>query len=143
MKFDRIIYPASFKDYWREIKTILEECTEKKKRVHITVEPEVKKRSTGVGSQNHHLNGHIQQIAAYTGQPFADVKKYIKQQAISMGYPMEERFGNPIMDLWGNPIGISEAESTTAQCALLIEQTHILAAELGIILMENEHDWQY
>lgn len=139
MTFNRIFPPKMFNHYWDEIKAAIRECDEAGKQVHILVEPEKRRRTTGAGSQSHHLNGHIQQIAMFTGQPFDDIKKYIKQQAISMGYPMLERFGNPVTDLWGNPVGISEKDSTTAQCALLIEATHMLAAELGIILMESEY----
>lgn len=46
-------------------------------------------------------------------------------------------------DMWGNLVGISEAESTTEQCALLIEQAHMLAAELDITLQENDNGWNY
>lgn len=143
MKFDRMINPSQFKNFWGEIKTILNYCTEKNRNVHVLIEPQKKLRSTGAFSQSHHLNGHIQQIAMYTGQPFEDVKKYIKQQAISMGYPFQESFGNPKRDMWGNLVGISEAESTTEQCALLIEQAHMLAAELDITLQENDNGWNY
>lgn len=140
MNFERILTPKQWKLYWPEIKRTLVDCAEKGKRIHVLVEPEKVKRSTGRGSQNHHLNGHIQQIAVETGQPFEDIKRYIKQQAVGMGYPMLTRFGKPVTDLWGNPIGISEADSTTEQCTLLIEQSHMLAAELGIILREDDEN---
>lgn len=138
MTFDRIITPKQWKQYWPSIKQTLVECAEKGKRIHILVEAEKRTRSTGPGSQNHHLNGHIQQIAMCTGQPFDDIKRYIKQQAISMGYPMQMRFGVPVIDLWGSPIGISEKDCTVEQCAMLIEQTHLLASEMGITLREDD-----
>ena len=138
MKFDRIFPPKMFKSYWSEIKEVLINTSESGRKVHVLVEPERKARSTGYKSQNHHLNGHIQQIAMSTGQPFDDIKKYLKQQAISMGYPILERFGQPVRDLWGNIQGISESDSTVEQCALLIECAHQLASELNIILQEDD-----
>lgn len=136
MKIDRLISPSDIQTLFPEIEECARTC---KGRVHILVEPEKRIRSTGPGSQGHHLNGHIQQIAMFTGQPFEDIKKYVKQRAIDMGYPMLKRLGQPVVDLWGQPVGISEADSTTAECALLIEQTHILASELGIILREGDY----
>jgi len=138
MKFDRIFPAKMFKAYWPEIKETLVKTQEAGRKVHVLIEPERKSRSTGYKSQNHHLNGHIQQISMSTGQPFDDIKKYVKQQAISMGYPILERFGQPVRDLWGNLQGISESDSTVEQCALLIECAHQLAAELGIILQEED-----
>lgn len=135
-KFDRVFPPHMFEFYEDELNHIIAECEASGKQVHILVEPERKRRSTGVGSQGHHLNGHIQQIAVATGQPFEDIKKYVKQKAISQGYPMIQRFGRPVEDLWGNPLGISETEATVQECSILIDVTHRLAAELGIILQE-------
>ena len=138
MKFDRIFPAKMFKAYWPEIREVLGNILESGRKVHILVEPERKARSTGYKSQNHHLNGHIQQIAMCTGQPFEDIKKYIKQKAIGMGYPMLMRFDKPVTDLWGNPLGISESDSTVEQCALLIECAHQLATDLDIILQEED-----
>lgn len=135
MKFDRIVPKDRIKDYSAEISAAMKSC---KDMVHILIEPPRRPRTTGEKSQNHHLNGHIQQISMETGQPFDDVKKYIKQQAVSMGYPMLERFGRPVNDMWGHPVGISEADASASECSLLIEQAHMLAAELGIILREEE-----
>jgi len=105
--------------------------------VEITIENIKRRRSTGERSQNHHLNGHIQAICEETGNEFEDVKKHVKQMAINMGYPMKMKGGDVVLDMWGSPIGISEAESTVEQCAMLIECVHMLAAELGIILVED------
>ena len=136
--FNRVFPARSFKLHWEEMKAVMREIDDQKKNLHVLIEPEKKKRSTGYKSQNHHLNGHIQQIAMCTGQPFDDIKKYIKQQAISRGYPMLMRFGQPVVDLWGNVQGISESDSTSEQCGLLIEEAHQLASELGIILQEDD-----
>lgn len=104
----------------------------------ITIDTPHKPRTTGDKSQNRHLNGHVQQIAQETGNPFEVVKMEIKHRAISMGYPiLYKPDGTPRTDLWGRVMGISEADSSTSECALLIETAHRLAAELGIFLQEN------
>lgn len=98
-----------------------------------------KPRTTGEKSQNHHLNGHIQFICQETGNDFSDVKKYVKQAAIPMGYPIKQNDkGDDVLDMYGNPVGISEADCNTTECALLIEAVHMVAAELGIILPEED-----
>lgn len=35
VKFDRMINPSQFKNFWGEIKTILNYCTEKNRNVHV------------------------------------------------------------------------------------------------------------
>jgi hypothetical protein len=97
-----------------------------------------KKRSTGPWSQNHHLNGHAMQIAHETGQNFDDVKLYAKRQAIARGLPLKLKPNGEIVYsiVDGQPIPISETEMDTIQCGWVIDELHILAAELGIILRE-------
>lgn len=87
-------------------------------------------RTTGENSQNHHLNGHIQQIVTETGQPFDDVKLAVKFRACDMGYPFKTMST-------GDRIPRSEPESSVVECGLLIEAAHIIAAELGINLYEG------
>jgi hypothetical protein len=95
-------------------------------------------RSTGYGSQNHHLNGHIQQLAEYTGNHFEVVKLEVKNRAIGMGYPMLVIDGKVQMDIHGRPMGISESEASVEECSILIEACHELAAnELGFTLKEE------
>ena len=95
-------------------------------------------RSTGYKSQSHHFNGHVQQISMETGQPFEDVKKFLKGQAVSQGYPMLTKDGGaPLLDLWGNVQGISEADSSVEECGILIDAAHQFAAEFGINLIEE------
>lgn len=106
--------------------------------VKVVVSTPARSRTTGEGSQNHHLNGHIQFICQETGNDFDDVKKYVKQMAVSMGYPMLMKDGVPVLDMWGSPLGISEADSTVEECAILIEAVHRLASELGIAQMPEE-----
>jgi hypothetical protein len=104
----------------------------------VSIDTPKKPRTTGERSQNHHINGHCQQIAAETGQPFEDVKKYAKQVAIGMGYPIAtDENGEPMYDWWGNALGISERDCSTEDAAKLIEALHMLAGGLGISLRES------
>lgn len=104
---------------------------------YVRVTVSTPRRTTGKGSQSHHFNGHVQQIAMATFNDFADVKKYVKQRAVSMGYPLLERFGRPLLDPWGMVQGISETEATTSDMSLLIEAAHLVAAEEGVVLREE------
>lgn len=89
-----------------------------------------KPRTTGDGSQSHHLNGHIQQVANAMGIDFDRIKMLVKIEARELGYPGIEYFG-----IW---IPQSEADSDTVECGYLIESVHKVAAQFGITLIENE-----
>ena len=117
-----IEYPAGYK--WE-----LEKLAQKDS-LTIKIAPPRKLRSTGERSQNHHLNGHIQQICVETGNDFAAVKAVVKQMAVSMGYPFRT--------FRGMVVPYSESEASVQECAILIEAVHMLAAELGINLKETE-----
>lgn len=108
----------------------LRKCKDKNNDfVLVTLQPPKRPRSTGLGSQNHHLNGHIMQICSETGNSYDAVKYCIKMHAVEeLGYPYEE--------LAGHIIPQGESSASVEECALLIEAAHELAAELGIILNE-------
>ena len=89
-----------------------------------------KKRTTGWKSQGNHINGHVQQICMDTGQDFETVKMMVKYQAVSAGFPFETYQGHIIPK--------SEALCDTVEAALLIEAAHVIAADLGIILREDD-----
>jgi hypothetical protein len=96
----------------------------------VTIKTPRKPRTTGFKSQNHHLNGHIVQICNHTGNSYSAIKDYIKLRAVEeLGYPYEI--------IKGKLIPKPESDSSTEECALLIEATHIVAAEEGIILREE------
>lgn len=97
------------------------------------------KRSTGPWSQGNHLNGHVFQIANETGQDFAAVKLYVKRAAIARGLPLKQKPNGDIVCsiVDGEPVPISEADMDTVQCGWVIDELHILAAELGIVLREE------
>jgi hypothetical protein len=87
-----------------------------------------KPRTTGQGSQSHHINGHVAQIAQETGNDFDDVKNAAKHMALSRGYPYHT--------IAGQVVPYSETELNTEQAGHLIEALHQIAAELGIQLRE-------
>lgn len=92
------------------------------------------KRSTGYKSQNHHLNGHIMQIMRELGMTgkheYDQVKTEIKRIAhVAFGYPAVDKKGHFFK---------SEADCNSEECAWLIEASHLLAADLGIVLVESE-----
>lgn len=112
------------------IKHELRKCRDKHgDYVLVTMQPPKRPRTTGEGSQNHHLNGHILQICNETGNDYDSVKDAIKMIAVeNMGYPYKT-IGKKIVPL-------RERESSTDECAKLIEAAHLLVADLGIILQE-------
>jgi hypothetical protein len=85
-------------------------------------------RSTGEKSQNHRINGFIQQIAESTGQDFDSIKLYCKSDAVARGYPHDTIKG--VMIPW------SETRIDTIQAGYLIDSIEQLAAEMGIVLKE-------
>lgn len=108
-------------------------------RYDVLIKPPKRHRSTGPGSQGHHLNGHIMQIAQETGNDFADIKLYLKRRAFRMGLPyLTKPDGSVVYSLVdGEPMPISETEMTPQECGWVIDEAHILAAELGIALREE------
>lgn len=96
-------------------------------------------RSTGWKSQNHAINGFIQQIANKTGEDFGVIKMYCKRMALSRGYPLMERNGEIVYSrITGEAIPESEANISTVEAGYLIEEIHQLASELGITLEESD-----
>jgi hypothetical protein len=91
-------------------------------------------RSTGEGSQNHHINGHVQDIAKHTGASFDAVKMYCKFLAIDYGYPFEI-----VLHDKETLIPYSETRINTKDASFLIDAIHRLAAEEQIPL--KEIDW--
>lgn len=108
----------------------LSKCREKHNGyVLVTFQAPKKPRSTGEHSQNHHLNAHIMQICNETGNDYDSVKDAVKMLAV-------ENMGYPYKTIAGMIVPLRERESSTAECALLIEASHVLAADLGIVLQE-------
>ena len=112
------------------IRRELERCRDKNNDyVLVTMQPPKRPRTTGEGSQNHHLNGHIMQICNETCNSYDVIKYCVKMIAV-------EQMGYPYKTIAGHIVPQQESESSTDECALLIEAAHILAAQLSIILQE-------
>lgn len=112
------------------IKRELRKCRDKHNDyVLVTIQPPKRPRTTGRDSQNHHLNGHIMQICRETGNDYDVIKYCVKMLAV-------EQMGYPYKTVAGHIVPQPERESSTDECAKLIEASHILAADLGIILQE-------
>jgi len=141
-KLDALIRLERFRitlppNYSGSLAVVLEAC-KPGGYVHIVIEPMKRIRSTGPLSQNHRINGFIQQICNWTGEDFATVKIYCKQKALRRGYPIREVEGKQVYSrITGEPIPESEAFITVEQAAFLIEEIEQLAAELGISLVES------
>ena len=103
----------------------------KSRQLSVKLSKPRKPRTTGYRSQNHHLNGHIQQIAAFTGDSFDDVKRHVKREAIAADYPTHTTS-------FGDVEPMSESDASTAECAILIETAHRIASEFDIKLKEFE-----
>lgn len=100
-------------------------------QLYVKVAPPRRPRTTGHKSQNHHVSGHIRQIAEFTGDSFDDVKMHIKREAISMGYPSRTTS-------FGQVEPQSEADASTEECSILIECAHRVASFLGVTLKEAD-----
>jgi len=110
---------------------IIEYCNTKRGGyMRLVLSPPFKKRSTGSGSQNHHINGHCQQIANETGEDFDIIKQEAKRKAIKRGYPIR-------VDIFGYTRTLSETEIDTEQAGYLIEALHEIADFLSIKLRED------
>lgn len=118
------------KDYRAEFNKLIEFCEKNRGGfLRVKLSPPFKKRSTGCKSQNHHINGHIQQIANETGEEFDRLKILAKQKAVKYGYPIRT-------DIFGNAVPVSETEISSEEASFLIEAVHEMAAFLDIKLRE-------
>jgi len=96
----------------------------------LNIQPPYPPRTTGEGSQNHHLNGHIMQICNETGNDYNTVKLAVKMIAVQyLNYPFNT--------VGGVIVPKRERDCNTQECGLLIEAAHMCAAEEGIILREE------
>lgn len=121
---DLLVIQLPLGDKRKELAELLE-----KGAVSITIDRPHRPRTTGAGSQNHHLNGHIIQICNETGNDYDTVKSEIKKIAVEvMSYPYE--------NMAGHILPKRERDCDTRECAKLIEAAHWLAGDLGIELRE-------
>ena len=112
------------------LRKVLRLCRDKNNDyVSVTLSRPYSPRTTGPKSQNHHLNGHIMQICNETYNDYETIKYCVKMIAVEqMGYPFTTVAGH----VWPK----RESDCNTEECAKLIEASHVLAAQMGIILRE-------
>jgi hypothetical protein len=101
-----------------------------------------KARTTGQKSQNHHINGHTQQLCMITGNDFNTMKTFLKLGAIEQGYPFDTII-DPTVDPEAEQAirkePWSETRIDTLQAGYLIDYIHQFADENGYKLIEG--DW--
>jgi hypothetical protein len=113
------------------LRRVLRVCRDKYNNyVSCTFSPPYKPRTTGEGSQNHHLNGHIMQICNETGNDYETIKYCVKMIAV-------EQFGFSYTEVAGHIVPKRERDSNTEECGKMIEAAHYLAAQLSIVLRED------
>ncbi len=116
-------------DRYYELNEIINQCFARKNElngyVNIKFSLPHKPRSTGKKSQNHLINGIIQEIAEITGDDFDYVKTYCKKKAIAKGYPYRTS------KLTGKAIPCSERGLDTIQAGYLIDAILEIVAFLG------------
>ena len=105
----------------------------------VTIKPWYKPRTTGKkkdndkGSQNTHINGHIQTICMKDDNSFDAVKMRMKVLAIDRGYPIETLPDGSVMPK-------SEADINTLEAGYLIDTIHQFADEWNIKLIEEDEN---
>ena len=113
--------------------SVLKACKDKNNDyVKVTIGRPRKPRTTGPGSQNNHVWGHATQIATETGNEVDDVMDAAKERALKRGYPYH------VNKLTGKVKPYGTEELDTEQCGMLIEELHMIAAEMGITLIEAD-----
>ncbi|MFW6120729.1 MAG: hypothetical protein ACOC80_07485 [Petrotogales bacterium] len=120
--------PSAYRDiYWQMVQN------HEKRGIHyekLRISQPFRPRSTGKKSQNHRINGFIQQICTETGYNFVAMKYYLKKRAIGRGYPF-------YTDPEGHAVPKSEADISVEEAKLLIDEIEQFAAEAGITLIED------
>jgi hypothetical protein len=91
-----------------------------------------KPRSTGENSQNNHAWGHAMQLARHTGHSLHEIEFIAKVRAITKGYPVK-----PTLSPYGVPMVESQENIDTAECAILIDEYHMMAKEIDLELKEE------
>ena len=114
------------------VKSVVSLC-EARHGGHVQLEmcPPYRKRTTGNESQNSHIWAHIQQISEETGNEVSDVEDYVKLRAVKRGYPYH------INKLTGEIKPESMTKINTVEASYLIDELHMIAAEMEIELHEG------
>jgi len=134
-----VVIPESYKDQYKQF------IVANPGTFTIELSTNIKPRSTGYRSQNSHTHGHYEDIAFQLSKPnermsAERVAHGLKMLAMKAGYWPQcrnEETGEPVLDPLTNDFQpLSEADSTTAECARLIEYIHWFADQHGFWLTE-------
>jgi hypothetical protein len=108
--------------------------------MHIVFDIPRKPRSTGPGSQNHKLNGGISQFCQETGNDFDDIKIFLKRRAMRRGLPpkLDDKGNIVYSKIDGEPLPMSEADMSTIQCGMVIDEMEQFFAEEGFVMRETK-----
>jgi len=87
-------------------------------------------RTTGEKSQNHRINGFIQQLCMFTGMEFDVLKFWLKKKAIRREYPFDT-------DPDGDTVPWSESRISVEEAGYLNDEIEQYAAEIGCVLKEE------
>jgi hypothetical protein len=123
-------------DYWLEV--VKDFASKKMKRLLMVTckfGKYYKRRSTGDRSQNHRINGFIQQIIVGYGLDFSveEMKWYFKKLAVGRGYPFKTMPDGEI-------IPKSESKCTTVEAMILSQTIEEWAGKQGFRLKQyNEN----
>ena len=107
---------------------------------HVRIKLPFRPRSTGKNSQCNRFNGGIQVICKEIGYDFDDLKMYIKRRALKRGYPfLKDNNDNIVFSLIAaEPVPLQERYASVEDAILLNEELNQVAAEMGIILWDEE-----
>lgn len=114
-----------------QLRKVLRACRDKNNDyVAVTMERPYSPRTTGPKSQNHHLNGHLMQLAQHSGYSYDEIKYLVKMTAA-------EQFGYPTTTVGRYELPKPEHLCNTEECAMLIEAAHFVAAYMRCVLREE------
>lgn len=120
--------PAGF---LAQYESILEQALKGDGMIKVTVTPNYKGRTL---RENAYLHVLCKRLAEMAGGTAEQIKEMAKSRAVELGYPMaKDKKGIPLIGEFGI-CGMPSREATIAECALLIEAVHMLAAEHGYFL---------
>jgi len=131
----RIVFrlpPGLLRDLvWHTVKLV--ESSKRGPWFRLVLGPVRRIRTTGERSQNHRINGFIQQLCMHTGMEFDVLKFWLKKQAIRRGYPFDT-------DPSGDAVPWSESRISVEEAVFLNDEIEQYAAEIGCTLREHEEE---
>jgi hypothetical protein len=86
------------------------------------------------------LNGGISQFCQDTGNDFDDIKIFLKRRAMRRGLPpkLDDKGNIVYSKIDGEPLPMSEADMSTIQCGMVIDEMEQFFAEEGFVMRETK-----